>query len=246
MTNMFSTTYETSRRNIDSGLRNYMLKIYNLMCLGLAMTAVASYACLAVPFLKSIFFEVAPNGMTMGLSGMGTLASFAPILFVLYLSMGINRMSTESAQFTFFLYAVINGIGLAPIGLMYTGASIAKAFFITASVFGAMSIYGHTTKKDLTSMGSFLMIGLIGCLIASIVNIFTQSSAADFAISYLLVAIFTGLIAYDTQKLKEIYYQAGGGEYGQKMAVLGALTLYLDFINLFLNILRILSSRRDN
>ncbi len=138
------------------------------------------------------------------------------------------------------------GMSLSHLGIMYTGESIARTFFICASVFGGMSIYGYSTQKDLTSMGSFLIMGVMGLIAASVINIFLQSSAINFATSLIGVAVFMGLIAWDTQKLKNIYYSTGGGELGQKMSIVGALSLYMDFINLFLYMIRFFGNRRDN
>ena len=167
----------------------------------------------------------------------------APLAFVLVLSFGINKLSVPAAQAVFWAFAAIMGVSLSSIFLVYTDASIAKVFFITAATFGAMSLYGYTTKRDLTQMGSFLMMGLIGLIIASVVNIFMQSSMLEFAISAVGVLIFVGLTAYDTQKIKEGYSEAHGAELLAKGAIMGALSLYLDFINLFLMLLRLFGNR---
>lgn len=243
MSNMFTDSFAGSRQSFDSGLRQYMLKIYNLMAIALAISGVTAYAFMNVPALTSLIFEVTPRGI--GYTPLGYVVAFAPIGIALYFFMGMGRMSVQTAQSLFWAYAALTGASLSSLGFVYTGASIAKTFFLTASLFGAMSIYGYTTKKDLTSMGSLLMVGLIGIILASIVNIFMMSPAVEFAVSILGIIIFLGLTAYDTQRLKEIYYSAGGGEFAQKMSIVGAFTLYLDFINLFLYLLRFMGDRRN-
>jgi len=229
----------------DEGLRKYMLSIYNYMGLALLITAIAAFATLRFEPLTRLIFEVAPGGHIVGNTGLGTILMIAPLAIVLYFFMGFGSLSLNLAKVLLWVYATLIGISLSTIGLIYTGESIAKTFFITSSVFGAMSIYGYTTNRDLTSIGSFLVMGLFGLLIASLVNLFFKSPAVDFATSLLGVGIFTGLIAWDTQKIKAMYYSVGGGEYGQKMAVLGAFQLYLDFINLALYLLKFFGNKRD-
>jgi len=222
---------------IDAGLRAYMLRVYNYMLMGLALTGAAAFAVVNTP-LWSLFFGA--DGMT----ALGWIALFAPLGMVMFLSFRIQHMSFATAQATFWIYAGVMGIALAPILLIYTGASVARVFFITAATFGAMSLYGYTTKRDLTAMGSFLFMGLIGIIIAMLVNMFLVSSMMDFVISVLGVIIFTGLTAYDTQKIKESYQVSLSGEVAGKLAIMGALRLYLDFVNLFLMLLRLLGDRR--
>jgi FtsH-binding integral membrane protein len=246
MSSMFSASFAGSRKGFDSGLREYMLKIYNFMAMALAISGVTAYGFMSVPELTSLIFSMNPNGMITGYTGLGLLVAFAPIGIALYFFWGMGSMNIQTAQMLFWAYASLTGASLSSLGFMYTGASIAKTFFVTAASFGAMSIYGYTTKRDLTSMGSFLVMGLIGVIIASIANLFMMSPAVDFAISILGVFIFMGLTAYDTQRLKEVYYSVGGGEQGQKMAVVGAFTLYLDFINLFLYLIKFMGVRREN
>jgi hypothetical protein len=178
------------------------------------------------------------------LTGLGWIAFLAPLGLVLWMSFGIQRMSVGTAQTVFWVYAALMGVSLAPILLIYTGASIAKVFFITAASFGALSLYGYTTTRDLTAYGSFLIMGLIGLIIASLVNIFLASSALDFVISCVGVLVFAGLTAWDTQKIKEMYDPMDDGTVAGRKAVMGALTLYLDFINLFLMLLRLFGDRR--
>ncbi len=231
-------------RGFDAGLRNYMLKIYNLMALALLLTGVMAMATLTFPPLMNIMYNVGPNSEIMGISTMGTIITFAPLGIAIYFFMGIGKMSLQTAQMVFWIYAGLMGMSLSSLGLIYTGQSLAKTFFICSAVFGSMSIYGYTTKKDLTSMGSFLTMGLIGLIVVSLVNMFLRSPAIEYATSFIGVAIFMGLIAWDTQKLKAMYYASGDGKIGQKTAIMGALSLYLDFINLFLYLLRFFGDRR--
>ena len=183
-------------------------------------------------------------GNAIYMSGLKWLVMLAPLGIVFYMSFGINKMSSAKAQTVFWIFAALMGLSLSWILLVYTGASVARVFFITSATFGAMSIYGYTTKRDLTKLGSFLMMGLIGIIIASIVNIFMKSSMMYFVISILGVLIFVGLTAYDTQKIKNMYAASDTGELMGKKAVMGALTLYLDFINLFIMLLRLFGQRR--
>jgi FtsH-binding integral membrane protein len=240
----YTKSFVKDKGSFDEGLRNYMLKIYNFMAIGLLVTGVFAFSTLNFPPLASLMFNIGPNGEFMGTSGLGMLISFAPLGIAIYFFMGLGRMSVNTAQTLFWVYAAVMGMSLSYLGLVYTGQSLARTFFICASVFGAMSLYGYSTKSDLTSMGSFLIMGLIGLIVVSLVNIFLRSPAIDFATSFIGIAIFMGLTAWDTQKLKTIYYSSGGGEMGQKMAVMGAFTLYLDFINLFLYILRFFGDRK--
>ncbi|NRB11405.1 MAG: Bax inhibitor-1/YccA family protein [Rickettsiaceae bacterium] len=229
----YTKSFTQERKHYDEGLRAYMLKIYNFMAMGLALTGGVAVATLNFPPL-----------MKLMAGGLGAVIMFAPLLIAIYFFMAIKNMSVGTAKVVFWVYAGLMGMSLSTLGLVYTGESIARTFFICAAVFGSMSIYGYTTKKDLTSMGSFLIMGLIGLIIVSLVNIFLQSPAIHFATGLIGVAIFMGLTAWDTQKLKAMYYHTGGGEAGQKMAIMGAFTLYLDFINLFLYLLRFFGDRR--
>ena len=221
----YTKSFVKDKGSFDEGLRNYMLKIYNFMAIGLLVTGVFAFSTLNFPPLASLMFNIGPNGEFMGTSGLGMLISFAPLGIAIYFFMGLGRMSVNTAQTLFWGYAAVMGMSLSYLGIVYTGQSLARTFFICASVFGAMSLYGYSTKSDLTSMGSFLIMGLIGLIVVSLVNIFLRSPAIDFATSFIGIAIFMGLTAWDTQKLKTIYYSSGGGEMGQKMAVMGAFTL---------------------
>ncbi|MCH9019348.1 MAG: Bax inhibitor-1/YccA family protein [Proteobacteria bacterium] len=226
-------TRVVDRAVIDEGLRAYMLGVYNYMASGLALTGVVAFIVANTPFLMNAIFGTPLLWVVM----------LAPLGVVLFMSARIQTMSASAAQATFWVFAVLMGMSLASIFIVYTGASIARVFFITASVFGAMSIYGYTTKRDLTGWGSFLFMGLIGIIIASIVNWFLASSALDFAISVIGVLVFVGLTAYDTQNIKSMYVASDGTAVVTKKAIMGALRLYLDFINLFLMLLRLFGNR---
>jgi uncharacterized protein len=226
----------TARADIDVGLREYMLRIYNYMASGLALTGIVAYV-----FANSGYYaQVAATPLIY-------LIMLAPLGFVLAMSFGLQRMQASTLQLLFWLFSGVMGLSLASIFLVFTGASIARVFFITAGTFAAMSLYGYTTKRDLTQFGSFLMMGLIGIIIASIVNIFIASSALQFAISVIGVIVFVGLTADDTQNIKQQYYelQYADGQTAGKAAIMGALRLYLDFINLFMMLLQLLGVRRD-
>jgi FtsH-binding integral membrane protein len=222
--------------DIDVGLRDYMLRIYNYMASGLALTGIVAYVFAS----SGLYAQVAATPLIW-------LIVLAPIGFVLLFSFGMERLSASAAQALFWVFAAIMGLSLASIFLKFTGASIARVFFITAGTFAAMSFYGYTTKRDLSKFGSFLIMGLIGIMIASIVNIFLASSALQFAISVIGVVVFVGLTAWDTQRIKESYYeyQYADGQTAGKQAIMGALMLYLDFINLFVMLLQLLGARRD-
>ncbi|HWA02713.1 MAG TPA: Bax inhibitor-1/YccA family protein [Rhizomicrobium sp.] len=230
---------------VDEGLRAYMLRVYNYMLAGLVLTGMTAWVTANTAF-GNLFFQVTEaNGHpVVGLSILGFVALFAPLALVFYLSARIHAMSAGAAHATFLIYAGIMGISLAPIVLIYTGASIAQVFFITAATFGSMSLWGYTTKRDLTGFGSFLFMGLIGIIIASVVNLFLQSNMMSFVISAIGVLVFTGLTAYDTQSIKEMYSVSDDGSIAGKKAIMGALRLYLDFVNLFLMLLRLFGDRR--
>ena len=231
----------------DEGLRAYMLKVYNYMATGILMTgiiALITFKMSVVTDSSGSIVGLTQVGIAIYMSGLKWLVMLAPLGIVFYMSFGINKMSAAKAQTTFWIFAALMGLSLSSILLVYTGMSITRVFFICSATFGAMSIYGYTTKRDLTKLGSFLMMGLIGIIIASIVNIFMKSSMMYFVISILGVLIFVGLTAYDTQKIKNMYAVSDTGELMGKKAVMGALTLYLDFINLFIMLLRLFGQRR--
>ena len=232
---------------VDQGLRSYMLRVYNYMGSALCLTGIVALAI----FNMSVS-GFAPTGqpiltnlvVTLYTSPLQWVVMLSPLAIVIYMSFGMAKMSSSKAQTLFWIFAALMGASLSSILLVYTGLSITRVFFITAITFGAMSIYGYTTKKDLTGWGSFLFMGLIGIIIASLVNLFLQSPAMYFVISIIGVLVFVGLTAYDTQKIKNMYYATDSGEVTQKKAVMGALTLYLDFINLFIMLLRLFGQRR--
>ncbi len=218
---------------VDEGLRAYMLKIYNYMGLALGVTgAVALFVASSETMIQTIYG-----------TPLQWVVMLAPLGFVMVLSFGINRLSTGAAQLLFWAFAAVMGMSISWIFLAYTGTSIARTFFISASVFGAMSLYGYTTKRSLAGWGSFLFMGVIGLIIAMVVNMFMASTAMQFAISVIGVLIFTALTAYDTQKLKLMYVQGDGTATTEKKAIMGALTLYLDFINLFMFMLHLFGNR---
>ena len=246
-----TTRSSASDAIIDQGLRAYMLKVYNYMASGVLLTGIISLLVFKFSGGMNITLGSAgftgltdPFGELLFNSGFKWLVMLAPLGIVMYLSFGISKMSASKAQSTFWVFAALMGASLASIFIVYTQMSIARVFFITSGTFGAMSIYGYTTKRDLTKLGSFLMMGLFGIIIASIVNIFMQSTMMYFVISILGVLIFVGLTAYDTQKIKNMYMASDSGELMGKKAVMGALTLYLDFINLFIMLLRLFGQRR--
>jgi FtsH-binding integral membrane protein len=211
-----------------------MLRVYNFMAAGLGLTGLVAYAAVATGFYQ----QIAGTPLIW-------LVMLAPIGVVLLLSFRIEHMSIAAAQAAFWGYAALMGLSLAGVFLVYTGVSVARVFFITAATFAAMSLYGYTTRRDLSQFGSFLFMGLIGIVLASLVNIFIASSALQFAISVIGVVVFTGLTAWDTQRIKEIYLASDAGDVLAKKALMGALALYLDFINLFVLLLQLTGQRRD-
>ena len=232
---------------MDEGLRAYMLKVYNYMATGILLTgiiALLTFKMSVVTNDSGVIVGLTQIGNALYLSGLKWVVMLAPLGVVFYMSFGIKKMSASKAQTTFWVFASLMGLSLSSILLIYTGLSVTRVFFICSATFGAMSIYGYTTKSDLTKLGSFLMMGLIGIIIASVVNIFLKSSMMYFVISILGVLIFVGLTAYDTQKIKNMYAASDIGELMGKKAVMGALTLYLDFINLFIMLLRLFGQRR--
>ncbi len=234
-----SRTYDQAL--VDEGLRAYMLRVYNYMASGLLLTGIVAYA-VANSSLYSLFFTRVPGGYQPTL--LGFLAILSPLAFVLVLSFGINRLSFAAAQAVYWTFAAAMGISVATILLQFTGASVARVFFITSGTFAATSLYAYTTKSDLSKFGSFLMMGLFGIIIAGLVNIFLASTALQWVISVVSVLVFAGLTAWDTQSIKEMYEPMDDGTVAERKAVMGALRLYLDFINLFLSLLRLFGDRR--
>ncbi len=237
--------YRTDQVAIDAGLRAYMIRVYNYMTAGVALTGlVAWFTFSAAVTDASGSLQLTSFGHAIFQSPLMWVFVLAPLALVFALSFGINRLSAGTALTLFFVYAGLLGLSLASIFLVYTGASITRVFFISAATFGAMSLYGYTTQRDLTGIGSFMFMGLIGIVIASLVNIFLKSTGLDWAISVIGVIVFVGLTAYDTQRIKEMYNVNDDGTISGRKAVMGALSLYLDFINLFLMLLRIFGDRR--
>ncbi len=218
---------------IDEGLRAYMLKVYNYMGSALLLSGIVAYAVAHTPALMQVIFGTPLMWVVM----------LAPLGMVFFLSARIEKMSFTTAQTTFWIFAALMGASLASIFVIYTQTSIVRVFMITAVTFGAMSLWGYTTKRDLSGMGSFLMMGLIGIIVASLVNLFIQSSMMHWVISVIGVLVFTGLTAYDTQKIKEMYLVSDGQVVMGKKAIMGALKLYLDFINLFIMLLHLFGNR---
>jgi FtsH-binding integral membrane protein len=230
---------------VDAGLRSFMLGVYNKVALGLVVSAALAYATSAVPAIRDLLFVTSPEGRLVGLTLPGMLLQWSPLVAVLIGLFAMRNPSPRSSGVYYWTIVALIGAGLGFIGLLYTGASIATTFLITAASFGALSLAGYTTKKDLTAFGSFLIVGLFGLIIASVVSFFFHSPALVFAINVLGVFIFAGLIAYDTQRLKMNYYALQGDQASLAVQTnFGALSLYLDFINLFLFLLRIFGSRR--
>jgi FtsH-binding integral membrane protein len=218
---------------VSDGLRKYMMSVYNKMFLALCLTGIVSFLCISNPAVLSF--------MAGGFSIILMLATFG---IVIYLSARINKIDAEKAKALFWVYSALLGAFLSPLFVIYTGESIANAFFMTAVFFGGMSLYGYVTKKDLTGMGSFMIVGLFAVIVTSIVNMFLKSSGLQMGLSALTIVIFCGLTAYDVQKIKEFYHNSLDDETLKKRAVLGALSLYLDFINIFLSLLRLFGNRR--
>ncbi len=229
----YLTRTQADAAAIDVGLRSYMLRVYNYMCVALALTgAVAFFVSTSPTLLQAIY---------------GTplmwVVFLAPLGLVFFLSARINKMSAAAAQTTFWIFAALVGLSLASIFVVYTGESVARTFFITAGAFAGLSLVGYTTKKDLSGMGIFLFMGVIGLIIAMVVNMFLGSSMLQLGISSLGVLIFSGLTAYDTQRIKLMYYEADSGEVATKKSIMGALKLYLDFLNMFIFLMHILGAR---
>ncbi|TAN60400.1 MAG: Bax inhibitor-1/YccA family protein [Magnetospirillum sp.] len=231
----YMSAAQAEAAQIDVGLRQYMLRVYNYMASGLALTGIVALLVASSPTAVQLIFGTPLKWVVM----------LAPIGLVFFLGAKIHSMQSSTASALFWVYSALMGASLASVLLVFTGESVARTFFITAAAFGGLSLYGYTTKKDLSGFGSFLIMGLIGLMIASIVNIFLASSMMQFVISAAGVLIFAGLTAYDTQKIKEMYWEGHDAETSSKIAIMGALNLYMDFINLFIFMLQFLGVRRD-
>ena len=231
---------------IDQGLRAFMLAVYNHMSIGVALTAFAALGTfmLATGSTDGTVATLTPLGQAIYFSPLKYVVIFAPFALVMWMSFGAGRMSSTTARTLFYIYSAAVGVSLSAIFLVYAHGSIARVFFVTAATFGALSLYGYTTKRDLTAFGSFLMMGLFGLIIASVVNIFLGWSTLSFITSVGGVLIFGGLTAWDTQMLKTMYLGSSGGEETQKLAIYGALNLYMDFLNIFISLLQLLGDRR--
>ena len=230
---------------VDAGLRSFMLGVYNKVALGLLLSAALAYATSAVPAVRDLLYVTTPDGRLAGFTMLGMGVRFAPIIALLVGMFAMRNPTAKSSGIYYWVIVALIGAGLGFWGLLYTGASIASTFLVTAGAFGALSLAGYTTKKDLTGFGSFLMVGLVGIILASFATFFFHSPALVFLIQVLGVFIFAGLIAYDTQRLKMSYYQLGGNQAAMSVATnYGALSLYLNFINLFQILLSIFGSRR--
>jgi FtsH-binding integral membrane protein len=241
------------RAEIDQGLRSYMLGVYNNMVVGLALTgavalgvhmlAVTTDPALGVPAGRHLLLT--SFGVTLYTTPLKWVVMLAPLAFVFFFSFRINQMSASAARGVFLAFAAAMGLSLSTILLIYTGTSVANAFFVTAAAFGGLSLYGYTTRRDLAPMGAFMVMGLFGLVIAMLVNLFLQSTGFQFALSILSVLIFSGLTAWDTQAIKEMYYASDDYEVATKKSVSGALRLYLDFINIFQSLLFLTGSQND-
>ncbi|MES2987088.1 MAG: Bax inhibitor-1/YccA family protein [Pseudomonadota bacterium] len=224
----------------DAGLRAHMLSVYNYMASGVLLTGIVSLG-----FAKSGMISVLFNDTGTGFGPLGWIAMLAPLAIVFAMSLGVNRFSTATLNLLFWAYALLMGVSLSTIFLAYTDTSIAQVFFATAAGFAGLSLWGYTTKKDLSGFGTFLTMGLFGLIAAMLINLFLRSDALSFVISAGGVLIFAGLTAYDTQKIKSIYFEVAGSDMAGKAVIMGALNLYLDFINMFLFLLRLFGSSRN-
>jgi uncharacterized protein len=248
--NVFNRTGAVAdRAAFDAGLRAHMVRVYNYMASGLALSGIVAFGLFASPELQNIFFQM---GMTrggavipVGLNILGWVAVFAPLGLLLLVGFRAATMSVGAVQAVYWAVTALMGVSLSLVLFRYTGASVARTFFVTAAAFGGLSLYGYTTKRDLSAFGKFLFMGLIGIILASLVNMFFPSGPMSFIISVAGVLIFSGLIAYDTQKIKDQYAEAWGRDVAEKVAIFGALSLYLDFVNLFQFLMSFMGQSRD-
>ena len=233
---------------IDQGLRSYMLGVYNYMTIGLGLTGLVAYGAFKLGTFETVGAKLGltPFGQAIYVSPLRWLIVLSPLAVVMFFSARLNAMSAASARNTFLVFAALIGLSMSALFVRYTGASVGRVFFETAAAFGALSLVGYTTKRDLSAMGSFLIMGVWGLIIAGVVNIFLQSTGMQWALSILCIGIFAGLTAYDTQSIKENYYAGDSYETGQKKSIHGALNLYLDFVNIFQAMLSIFGSGRND
>jgi FtsH-binding integral membrane protein len=231
--------------SVDAGLRAFMLGVYNKVALGLVLSAALAFVTGQYPPVRDLMYTVTPDGRLAGMTLLGMIVAFAPLAVMLFGAFALKNATPKTSGMLYWTIVALIGAGMGVLTLVYTGASIASTFLITATAFGGLSLFGYTTKKDLTAFGSFLIVGLFGLIIAMVVNMFIQNSMMNFIISVLGVLIFAGLIAFDTQRLKMTYYQLGGDEAAMGVATnYGALSLYINFINLFQFLLAIFGDRR--
>jgi FtsH-binding integral membrane protein len=235
----------TADQAFDAGLRAHMIRVYNYMASGLALSGIVAFALFSSPELAGMFFQVAPGNRVVGLNILGWVAILAPLGLLMLVGFRAAQMSVTGVQAVYWAVTALMGVSLSLLLFRYTGASVARTFFVTAASFGALSLYGYTTKRDLTAMGKFLFMGLIGLVLASLVNMFFPSGPMSFIVSAAGVLIFSGLIAYDTQKIKDQYAEAWGRDVAEKVAIFGALSLYLDFVNLFQFLMSFMGQNRD-
>ena len=238
MTGVDAATVGVPRAARDAGLRSYMLSVYNYMASGVLLTGIV--ALLFAPYAGQVLISASGRGM----SPLGWLIILSPLAIVFAMSFGAARMRTGTLQILFWAFAALMGLSMSTIFLVYTGASIAQTFFATSAAYLGLSLYGYTTKRDLSGFGIFLIMGVVGILVAMLVNMFLQSTAMALAISVIGVLLFAGLTAYDTQRIKSMYFQVQGTEMAGKTVIMGALTLYLDFINMFQFLLSLMGNRR--
>jgi FtsH-binding integral membrane protein len=232
---MRATSVGTGAAAYDAGLRSYMLSVYNYMASGVLLTGIVSLLFARSGAAEAILF---------GPGILKYVIMLAPLGFVMVLSFGIERLSTGAAQALFWGFATVMGLSMASIFFVYTGTSIAQTFFATAAAFAGLSLYGYTTKRDLSAFGTFLVMGVVGLLVAMLINIFLQSSAMSLVISFVGVLLFAGLTAYDTQRIKSLYFHVAGSDMVGKTVIMGALSLYLDFVNMFTFLLQFMGDRR--
>jgi len=237
-TGVSAATVSVPRAARDAGLRSYMLSVYNYMASGVLLTGII--ALLFAPYAGQVMIQ--PDGR--GMSLLGWVVTLSPLAIVFAMSFGAQRMRTGTLQLLFWAFASLMGLSMSTIFLVYTGTSIAQTFFATAAAYMGLSLYGYTTKRDLSGFGTFLIMGVVGILVAMVINMFLQSSAMALAISAIGVLLFAGLTAYDTQRIKSMYAYVQGTEMAGKTVILGALTLYLDFINMFQFLLSFMGDRR--
>ena len=238
MTGVNAASVGVPRAARDVGLRSYMLSVYNYMASGVLLTAIV--ALLFAPYAGQVLISQTGRG----LSGIGWIVTLSPLAFVFALSMGVQRMQTSTVKLLFFAFAAVMGLSMSTLFLAYTGVSIAQTFVAVTAAFMGLSLYGYTTKKDLSGFGTFLIMGVVGLIVALMINMFLRSPAMQLAISAIGVLLFAGLTAYDTQKIKSMYFHVAGSDMVAKSAVMGALTLYLDFINMFQFLLSFMGNRR--